>query len=121
MAKNVEKEKIIEMIKELDKQGVEPGAIGLRLRDQHGIPSVKKMGLRMSDYTTKREIPADLYNLLVQAVSVHAHMDRNKKDSTSKHGLEKIESKIRRLAKYYIRKGALPAGWRYTIESARLL
>jgi small subunit ribosomal protein S15 len=32
-----------------------------------------------------------------------------------------IESKIRRLSKYYLKNNVLPAGWRYDPDKARLL
>jgi len=35
--------------------------------------------------------------------------------------MKKIESKIWRLTKYYIRRGQLPAGWRYDPKQAELL
>ena len=48
-------------------------------------------------------------------------MKKNKKDSTSKRGLELIESRIRRLGKYYIRKKKMPEEWKYNPEKAKLL
>ncbi|MFH0832846.1 MAG: 30S ribosomal protein S15 [Candidatus Aenigmatarchaeota archaeon] len=96
--------------------------IGMILRDQYGIPDVRQFGFRISDVAaTKKEVPEDLYNLIKKAVDLHRHMSDNKKDATSKHGLELLESKIRRLVKYYVRSGKLPKGWKYTIETAKLL
>ena len=48
-------------------------------------------------------------------------MDKNKKDYTSKRGLELTESKIRRLAKFYKREGALPVDFKYDPDKAKLL
>lgn len=121
MAQKYEKEEVLKIIEKLDKQGLNRSMIGMKLRDQYGIPNLKEYGIRISSTTKQKEMPEDLYSLLVKAVNVHNHMATNKKDATSKHGLEKVESKIRRLVKYYIRKGTLPKGWKYTIESARLL
>ena len=60
-------------------------------------------------------------NLLERAVKLHGHMKIHRKDSISKHGLELIESKIRRLSKYYRATKKLPAGWKYDAESAKLI
>jgi len=62
-----------------------------------------------------------LLNLLKKAVKLREHLNKNKKDSTSKHGLELLESKIRRLSKYYVREKKLPADWKYDAERAKLI
>jgi small subunit ribosomal protein S15 len=49
------------------------------------------------------------------------HLERNKRDYTSKRGLELTESKIRRLAKYYKGKKTLPANWKWDLSQAKLL
>jgi small subunit ribosomal protein S15 len=67
------------------------------------------------------EYPEDLFNLLKQAVNLRSHLERNKRDYTSKRGLELLESKIRRLGKYYVRTGVLPEHWHYDPEQAKLL
>jgi small subunit ribosomal protein S15 len=54
-------------------------------------------------------------------VVLRDHLAKNKKDHTSKHGLELLESKIRRLVKYYVRKGRLAEGFKYEPERAKLL
>ena len=48
-------------------------------------------------------------------------MNQNHCDAKAKHGLELLESKIRRLGKYYARKGKLPKDWKYSIETAKLI
>jgi len=116
---------IDELVVKLAKQGNQASRIGLILRDQYGIPTVKINKTRMKkiliDQKLAPEFPDDLFNLLRKAVSLHAHMAKNKKDSTSKRGLELTESKIRRLGKFHIREGSLPQGWKYNIDNARLL
>ena len=67
------------------------------------------------------EFPEDMFNLMKKAVNLHNHMSKNKKDYTSYRGLELTESKIRRLAKFYKKKGALPVKWKYHIDKAKLL
>jgi small subunit ribosomal protein S15 len=67
------------------------------------------------------KIPEDLFNLLRQAVNLRNHLEKSKKDYTSKRGLELLESKIRRLSKYYSRNKVLPLDWKYDPEKAKLL
>lgn len=114
-----------EIVVKLGKQGLQSAQIGLVLRDQYGIPTVRMNKTRIShileDNKLSPEVPDDLFNLLRKAVSLHAHMDAHKKDSTSKRGLELTESKIRRLAKFHIRNKSLQMGWKYNIDNAKLL
>ncbi len=100
--------------------------IGLILRDQYGIPSVKDITGKtitqiLKDNKAYGELPEDLTNLLKRAVQVQNHMDKNKKDVHTKRGLQCIESKIRRLGKYYKAKGVLNADWKYTKEKAKTM
>lgn len=116
---------IEEIVIKLAKEGHQSAAIGLILRDQYGVPTVRlakgKIGKMMQKANLTPEIPEDMFNLMKKAVNLHAHLGKNKKDYTSLRGLELTESKIRRLAKFYIRKKALPVGWKYDIEQAKLL
>ncbi len=120
--KGTELEKIVV---ELAKKGNPSAKIGLILRDEYGIPTVRLNKTRISEILKKHDaypkMPDDIFNLIRKAVNLHAHMAKNKKDYTSKRGLELTESKIRRLGKFYIRKGELPAKWKYDLEKARLL
>ena len=100
--------------------------IGLILRDQYGIPSVKVVAKKavtqiLKEHDLYPKIPEELMNLLKKAVQIMSHLEKNKKDYQAKRGLELTESKIRRLAKYYIRKGKLPKDWKYDPEQAKLL
>jgi len=116
---------IEEIIIKLAKAGHQSAQIGLILRDQYGIPSVRlskiKIARVMKAAGLYPEIPEDMFNLIKKAVNLHNHMTKNKKDYTSKRGLELTESKIRRLAKYYKKRGVLPKDWKWDIEQAKLL
>jgi small subunit ribosomal protein S15 len=48
-------------------------------------------------------------------------MKKSRKDYTSKHGLQLLESKIRRLVKYYKGVKRLPSDFAYEPERAKLL
>lgn len=60
-------------------------------------------------------------SLLKKVVVIQEHLKRNKSDKHSLKGLENLHSKIRRLGKYYSRKGILPKDWKFDIEQAKLI
>jgi small subunit ribosomal protein S15 len=120
------KGEVEEIVVKLAKEGNSTSKIGLILRDQFGIPSVKLLtGKTVSQIMKAEKIypkyPEDLFNLLKQSVNLKNHLGKNKSDYTSKRGLELLESKIRRLGKYYVRKRVLPQDWQYDPEKAKLL
>ena len=110
------KDKEVErLVIKLRKEGLQLAGIGRLLRDQYGIPSVRQITGKtvariLEENNLLSQLPDDLLNLLKRAVSVRDHLAKNKKDYTSKHGLELLESKIRRLIKYYIKAKKLPKG-----------
>ncbi len=120
------KEEIEEIILKLTKEGHSPSMIGIILRDQYGIPNVKRVtGNKITKILKKHnqglKYPEDLMNLIRKAVNVRDHLKENPKDLHSKRGLQIIESKIRRLVRYYTREGVLPEGWKYEPKKAALL
>lgn len=115
-----------ELVVSLYRKGYPPSMIGITLRDQYGIPLVKAItGKKITKILKERglqpEIPEDLYNLIRRAIKVRRHLEEHPKDYHSKRGLEEIESKIRRLVKYYKRIGKLPKDWKYEPEKVKLL
>ncbi|MEM5833437.1 MAG: 30S ribosomal protein S15, partial [Candidatus Aenigmatarchaeota archaeon] len=56
-----------------------------------------------------------------RAVRLREHLSIHKKDKSSQRGLILIESKIRRLEKYYKRVGKLPKDWKYDPETAKII
>ncbi len=119
-----EKDEIEALITKLAKEGSSSAMIGQLLRDQYGIPDVRKFGIRITKVAqaaVPKEIPEDIFNLLVQAVSVHRHIAATKKDFKSKHAVDRIESKIRRLVKFYKRDKKLPKDWEYSLEKAKMI
>ena len=121
------KDKEVErLVVKLRKDGLQSADIGRLLRDQYGIPSVKTITGKtitkiLEENELLSEIPDDLLNMLKNAVSLRNHLEKTKRDYTSKHGLELLESKIRRLIKYYVRAKRLPKGFVYEPERAKLL
>jgi small subunit ribosomal protein S15 len=115
------------IIVKLAKSGMGSAKIGLVLRDQYGIPNTKmftdtKIARIMKDNSLyPKELPEDMFNLVRRAVNLYNHLDKNRHDYTSQRGYEITESKIRRLARYYKKKGVLPLNWKWDIEQAKLL
>jgi len=117
---------IEELIVQLSNQGMNPAQIGLALRDQYGIPSVKaatqkRVNQILSEKKLATDIPIDMLNLIERSVALQKHMTGNKKDYSAQRGYRITVSKIRRLAHYYVKTGKLPAGWKFTPETAALL
>lgn len=121
------KPKEIEMlVSKYAKEGKSASQIGLYLRDEYGVPSVKDLTGKsvtaiLKEKKMNPDIPEDLMALMRKSVLLRKHMAANKKDMPGKRGLQLTESKINRLAKYYKGSGALPANWKYNPEEIRLL
>jgi small subunit ribosomal protein S15 len=119
-------QEVEDIVARLAKDGKSPAEIGVILRDQYGVPSVralakKKVSVIMKDKGHGSELPEDMLNLLRSAVKLRTHLEKNNHDRYCKRGLELTESKIRRLAKYYKDRKVLPEKWEYDPEKARLL
>ncbi len=100
--------------------------IGTILRDQHGVPDARiLMKKRITEVMQKNnlypEMPEDLMSLFKKAVFLHEHLNINKKDKKAIKGLEHLESKIRRLVKYYSREGKIDKGFKYNPEKIKLI
>lgn len=120
------KQEVEKIVVELAKKGYMPSMIGLILRDSYGIPNVKEITGKnitqiLEENGIRLEIPEDLLNLMKRAVKLRDHLSIHKKDKHSMRGLMLIESKIKRLEKYYKRVGKLPKDWKYKIETAKIL
>jgi small subunit ribosomal protein S15 len=117
---------IQELIIKYAKEGLSSAEIGIRLRDQHAVPSVKLATGKsivqiMKEGGIKIDIPEDLENLMRRAVRINAHLKTSAKDLHNTRGLHLVEAKIRRLVRYYKETNVLPPEWEYSIKSAELL
>jgi len=113
------------LVAKLGGEGKTAAMVGLILRDQYAIPSVKiatgkTIGQIFREKKLSTRLPEDLQNLMKRAVSLNEHVKKNPKDLHNKRGLNLIESKIRRLVKYYGREGMIPEGWKYSLDTAKL-
>ncbi|MEM5801777.1 MAG: 30S ribosomal protein S15 [Candidatus Aenigmatarchaeota archaeon] len=122
----ISKKEVEDLVVKLAKEKYSSAVIGQILRDRYGIPDVKTITGKsitqiMRENNLYPEFPEDLMNLFKKAVRLKEHLSRHKKDKTSKKGFENLESKIRRLIKYYTREGKLPKNFVYDIEKIKLM
>jgi len=114
------------LVVKLGKEGLPLSKIGLLLRDQYAVPSVKKATGKsakqiLDAHGVKPELPEDLAKVILRAVKLYSHIARNPRDLGIRRSIEVTEARINKLASYYKRKGILPADWRYQRERAALL
>lgn len=114
-----------EVIK-LARKGFSQSLIGVILRDSYGVPLVKVVtGKSISQIFKENEIeaplPEDLTNLVKKALTLRKHLESNHKDLDSKKGLQRTESKIYRLIKYYKEKKVLEPDFKYDPDRIRTI
>jgi small subunit ribosomal protein S15 len=120
------KKEVEELVVKLASERHASASIGSILRDTYGIPDVKiitgkTVARIMKENKSYGEMPEDMMSLLRKAVNIREHLSHNKSDRLSQRGLENLESKIRRLGKYYSREGILSKKWKYDFEEAKLI
>lgn len=119
-------EEIEKLVVEKASEGLGSAQIGLELRDAYAIPSVKKITGKavtkiMKDNDLGPQMPEDFLNLVRRASNLRKHLESgNKKDKHSRRGLQLIESKIRRLVKYYRKRGVFEPDFKYEPSKATL-
>jgi small subunit ribosomal protein S15 len=123
---DVSKEELEKLVIKLHDSGLPSTKIGLTLRDQYGVPSVrlvlgKNMNRFLKENSSIPEIPEDLSNLMRHSLQVRKHLKTNVKDVHNKRSLQLMENKIRRLVKYYHDSGRLARSWEYRPETVEML
>lgn len=123
---NYTPEEVEKMIVNKYQRGATKSQIGLALRDQYGIPSVKDLtksniGKILKSREIKEELPEDLVALYKKAVKLHMHLDKEKKDKHSKRSLVILENRIKKLINYYKSRKTLQKNYEYSLENARLV
>ncbi|MEM1978063.1 MAG: 30S ribosomal protein S15 [Candidatus Caldarchaeum sp.] len=106
-------EEIEPLVVKYAKEGLPPSMIGVVLRDQHGVPLIKPITGKtvlqiLEENNLKPLIPEDLSNLLEKIRRMKLHLEKHKSDGHNIHRLQLVESKVRRLLKYYKSRGVLP-------------
>lgn len=120
-----ESSEITDQAVQLAKGGLSAAQVGTALRDTYGVPSVRlATGQRLVPLLASRgvkpELPEDLAALLRRVVKLQHHLAEHPKDNSNRRGLALIESRIRRLARYYRDRKLLPETWRYSAAEAVL-
>ena len=115
-----------ELIIKYANEGHSSAKIGSLLRDMHAVPDVRLvMGERISKTLLRNDLestyPEDMMNLMRKALSLIDHLSGNKKDLHNRRQLELCESRLRRLAKYYVRTGRISSTWTYKRDQLRLM
>ncbi|MDE1874356.1 MAG: 30S ribosomal protein S15 [Candidatus Micrarchaeota archaeon] len=108
------------------KQGIRPAMIGLKLKQEHEVGYLKpvlgkRLTVLLKEKGFRSEIPSDMLDLMRKAVNMRRHITANHNDVHNKTRLQRVESKIWRLGKYYRSAGRLPADWKYDPEQAALI
>ena len=121
-----DKETVEELILKYANEGHSSAKIGSLLRDMHAVPDVRLvMGERISQTLSRNNLdstyPEDMMNLMRKALSLIDHLSSNKKDLHNRRQLELCESRLRRLAKYYVRTGRISSTWTYKRDQLRLM
>ncbi|PHP45138.1 30S ribosomal protein S15 [Methanosarcinales archaeon ex4572_44] len=114
------------IVVDLAKQGRSSSAIGMILRDTYGVADSRLItGKRITDVMEENgvgsKVPEDLHNLIVKALRLKKHLNSNTKDVHNKRQLTLVESKIRRMVRYYKSVGKIPSDWKYSLKAAELL
>ena len=118
-------EQLKQVILDLWKKGYTKSDIGRILKEQYGIYDVrtvfgKKLTKVLEELGVKEEIPEDLLFLFRKAFRIMKHLENNRHDAFAKKALERVESQIKILICYYIRKKKLPPTFRYSRELVRI-
>jgi small subunit ribosomal protein S15 len=119
-------EEVESEVTKLARKGHSKSMIGTIMRDSRGVPLVKVVtGKRITQILKENEIeaplPEELANLVRKALNVRKHLESNHKDLEARKGLNRTESKIYRLIKYYKKKKLLASDFKYDPEKIRTL
>ena len=119
-------EEVENEVVKLARKGHSKSLIGTIMRDSRGVPLVKvvvgkKISQILKENDIKAPLPEELANLVKKALSIRKHLEENHKDLEAKKGLNRTESKIYRLIKYYKKKKKLPLDFKYDPEKIRTL
>lgn len=122
---SMSKDEITSLIVKMSKEGLTSSEIGIRLRDEYGIPLVKPIiGKSIMEVLQANnlvgEMPEDLDILVKKALGLQKHLKTHLGDRLNVRSLELLEAKIHRLQRYYKNEGRLPQNWKYSTVVAKL-
>jgi small subunit ribosomal protein S15 len=110
----------------LARRGQSKSKIGTMLRDSYGVPLVKvvtgkSISQILHENGVESSLPEDLTNLVKKALTLREHLESNHKDLESRKGLQRTESKIYRLIKYYKKSKVLAPDFKYDPQKIRTI
>ncbi|MFX0134368.1 MAG: 30S ribosomal protein S15 [Candidatus Hodarchaeota archaeon] len=119
-------EEVENEVVKLARRGYSKSMIGNIMRDSRGVPLVKivtgkKVSQILEENDFETPLPEELANLVRKALNIRKHLETNHKDLESRKGLQRTESKIYRLIKYYKKKKVLAPDFKYDPEKIRTL
>jgi small subunit ribosomal protein S15 len=119
-------EEVENEVVKLARRGYSKSMIGTIMRDSRGVPLVKLVtGKKVTQILEENEIesplPEELANLVRKALKIRKHLETNHKDLQTIKGLNRTESKIYRLIKYYKKKKVLATDFKYDPDKIRTL
>jgi small subunit ribosomal protein S15 len=98
----LKEEDLKKIIVELAKK-YQPAQIGLVLRDSYGVPRTRLYGKKLSHYLKELGIDSnpDLENAETKVEKIKEHLKSNVTDKKAKHKLQKAQSRLNILKKYF--------------------
>jgi len=111
-------DEVEDLVLKLREKGLRPAEIGLKIRDQYGIPSVEQVAEKtiteiLEENDVGLKLPEDLTNLVEKAEKIKGHLEENSEDQQAIRRLELTEAKIRRIASYHRDNGNIDDDWKY--------
>ena len=81
----------------------QPAQVGLILRDQYGVPTTKVFGKKLSVYLKElgKDSSTELKNVERKFGKMKEHLKANVTDKKAKHKLQKTQSRVMKLRKYF--------------------
>jgi len=98
------KEEVEAIILKLSKKDLTSEKIGLVLRDQYGIPSVKLYGIKIKDVLKEKFKEPTNINLETRLNTIIEHFKKNKQDKKAERSLIITKAKLKKRIEYQKKK-----------------
>ncbi len=94
------KEEVVAIVKKLAEKDITSEKIGLILRDQYGIPSVRLYGIKMKEAMEDKFQEPTTLNLDKKLKKIIYHFKKNKQDKKSERALVITKAKLKKRTDY---------------------
>ncbi|MGB9703123.1 MAG: 30S ribosomal protein S15 [Candidatus Micrarchaeia archaeon] len=121
---SVDKTKVLKTILEYAKLGMSESEIGRMVKKRYKAHVKRIFGKGVAKILRENNLltyPEDLFSLMKKAIRLRKHLEVHKGDKHNKLALQRVESKIHRLVKYYKKKEILPKDWKYEPSKVALI